>query len=74
MAKKKVKVKKGFRIVIILLLVVILGVFALDFFDISSHFIKSKKEKKQASLYYLKEYLDLKEKINRTCLDNIIEV
>ena len=56
MAKKKVKAKKGLKVIIILLLIVVLGVFALDFFDVSSYFIKSKKEKKEVSVEVPREY------------------
>ena len=33
MAKKKIKAKKGLRIIIILGLIIVLGIFALDFFQ-----------------------------------------
>ena len=56
MAKKRIKAKKGLRILIILLLIVVLGVFALDFFDISSYFIKKKSEKKQVEVTVPREY------------------
>ena len=44
MAKKKVKLKRSFRVIVILLLIIALGVFALDYFDISSYFVKKKKD------------------------------
>jgi poly-gamma-glutamate synthesis protein (capsule biosynthesis protein) len=56
MAKKKIKIKKKFRICAIVILVIALGVFALDFFDISSYFIKSKKEKKEVEVKVPQEY------------------
>lgn len=57
MAKKKVKVKKGFRVIIILVLVVVLSIFALDFFDISSYFVKhDNKEKRQVEVKVPREY------------------
>ncbi|MBR5370341.1 MAG: CapA family protein [Bacilli bacterium] len=57
MAKKKIKAKKGLRIVIILLLIIVLGIFALDFFDISSYFVKySNKEKKQVEVKVPQDY------------------
>ena len=56
MAKKRIKAKKGFRIVIVLVLIAILSVFVLDFFDISSYFIKSKKEKQQVDVIVPQDY------------------
>lgn len=57
MAKKKVKLKKRFRLCIIVILVVILGIFALDFFDVSSYFIKNKTSKmKEVEVRVPEEY------------------
>ena len=56
MAKKKIKAKKGLRIIVILGLIIVLGIFALDFFDISSYFIKSRKDKKQVEVLVPREY------------------
>ena len=56
MAKRRVKAKKGFKIIIILVLIAILSVFVLDFFDISSYFIKSTKEKRQVDIKVPQEY------------------
>lgn len=56
MAKKKIKAKKGLRIIIILVLIVILGIFALDFFDVSSYFIKRKSEKNKVEVKVPREY------------------
>ena len=56
MAKKIIKAKKGLRIVIILGLIIVLGIFALDFFDISSYFIKDRKNKKQVEVKVPREY------------------
>lgn len=56
MAKKRIKAKKGLRIIVILLLLIVLGIFALDFFDISSYFIKKKSEKKQVEVVVPQEY------------------
>lgn len=57
MAKKKIKAKKGLRIIIVLLLIVVLGVFALDFFDISNYFVKKKiSNKKQVEVKVPREY------------------
>ena len=49
--KKKMKLKKGFRLIFAFVLIVVLIVFALDFFDISSKFIKKSKPKKQEYLW-----------------------
>ena len=57
MAKKRVKVKKKLRVFIILVLIVILGVFALDYFDVSSYFHKKKmSNKKQVEVIVPREY------------------
>ena len=56
MAKKKVKIKRGFRVIIVIALIIILGIFVLDFFDISSYFIKSKSEKKEVGVKVPREY------------------
>ena len=58
MAKKKVKLKKKFRFCVIIILVVILGIFALDFFDVSSYFIKTGKtsKKKEVEVRVPEEY------------------
>lgn len=57
MAKKRVKVKKKLRVFIILALIVILGVFALDYFDVSSYFHKKKmSNKKQVEVIVPREY------------------
>ena len=56
MAKKKIKAKKGLRIIVILGLIIVLGIFALDFFDVSSYFIKSRKDKKQVEVLVPREY------------------
>ena len=56
MAKKKIKAKKGLRIIIVLVLIIVLSVFVLDFLDISSYFIKSKKEKQQIDVIVPQDY------------------
>jgi len=54
--KKKMKLKKGFRLIFAFVLIVILVVFALDFFDISSKFIKKVKPKKEEVVKVPKEF------------------
>lgn len=54
--KKKMKLKKGFRLIFAFVLIVILVVFALDFFDISSKFIKKSKPKKEEVVKVPKEF------------------
>ena len=54
--KKKMKLKKGFRLIIAFVLVIVLAIFALDFFDISSHFIKRSKPKKEEVIKVPQEY------------------
>lgn len=56
MAKKKVKLKKKIRLCIIPILIVILVIFALDYFDISSYFVKLKEEKKKVEIKVPQEY------------------
>lgn len=56
MAKRKIKAKKGVRIAVIVLIIIVLGIFALDFFDVSSYFVKRNKEKKQVEVKVPREY------------------
>ena len=56
MAKKQVKLKKKFRLIFIFILIIVLGIFALDFFDISSNFIKKPKPKKEEVVKVPKDY------------------
>ena len=54
--KKKMRLKKGFRLIFAFILIVVLAIFALDFFDISSHFIKKSKPKKEEVIKVPKEF------------------
>ena len=54
--KKKMKLKKGFRLIFAFVLIIVLIVFALDFFDISSKFIKKSKPKKEEVVKVPKEF------------------
>ena len=56
MAKKKVKLKKKFRLFFVFVLIAVLVVFALDFFDISSYFKKTIKPKKEEVIKVPQEY------------------
>lgn len=57
MAKKRIKAKKGLRILIIVGLIIVLGIFALDFFDVSNYFHKNKmSNKKQVEVKVPREY------------------